>query len=155
MSWSQKAKYPEIWGGCFLCSGSFHRLMHGGLFQLFGGGGRDFQELGHCPLFGLSWLVSELSWHWWVCHLDANILQWTYNEVQGPPEVESSTVLDLLNSNHVCCEPNSYVILLKVVPCSLLSCFRSIQLNSCIISESGCCSWAPKVSPILYKKSCI
>ena len=33
------------------------------LFQLFpdyfGGRGRDFQELGHCPLFGLSWLASE------------------------------------------------------------------------------------------------
>ena len=25
----------------------------GGIFQLFGGRGGDFQELGHCPLFGL------------------------------------------------------------------------------------------------------
>ena len=31
----------------------------GGLFQLFGGRGRDFQELGHCPLFGLLWAALE------------------------------------------------------------------------------------------------
>ena len=34
----------------------------GRLFQLFPGRGGDFLELGHCPLFGLLWLASELSW---------------------------------------------------------------------------------------------
>ena len=34
----------------------------GGLFQLFWGRGGDSQELGHCPLFGFLWSVSELSW---------------------------------------------------------------------------------------------
>ena len=38
-----------------------------GLFQLFWGKGRDFQELGHHSLFGLLWLTWELSWH--LCRL--------------------------------------------------------------------------------------
>ena len=43
------------------------------LFQLFpdyfGGRGRDFQELGHCPLFGLSWLASEpFKILWYISH---------------------------------------------------------------------------------------
>ena len=33
------------------------------------------------------------------CHLDANVLQWVHNEVQGLPEVESSTILGLGGSN--------------------------------------------------------
>ena len=33
------------------------------------------------------------------CHLDANILQWVHNKVQGSPEVESSTILGLVGSN--------------------------------------------------------
>ena len=41
----------------------------GGLFQLFWRRGGDFQELDHCPLFDLWWSASELSWHWWVCHV--------------------------------------------------------------------------------------
>ena len=40
----------------------------------------DFQELGHCPFFGLLWSV-KLSWHLWVCHLAyENVLQGLYNE---------------------------------------------------------------------------
>ena len=56
-------------------------------------GGGDFQELGHHPLFGLSWLASELSWCLAVCCLAyANILQWVYNEAQGLREVKSSAI---------------------------------------------------------------
>ena len=40
-----------------------------GLLQLFGGRGGNFQGLGCHPLFSLLWSASELSWHWWVCHL--------------------------------------------------------------------------------------
>ena len=76
----------------------------GGLFQLFWGRGRDFQELGPCPLFDLLWLAWELSWHWWVCHFNANVLQWAYNEAQGPLEVSlppSWTQLVLTSLCHV------------------------------------------------------
>ena len=34
-----------------------------------GGRGRDFQELGHRPLFALLWSASEVSWCLRVCHL--------------------------------------------------------------------------------------
>ena len=46
----------------------------------------DLPKLPICigPLSGLLRLASELSWHWWVWHLDANILPWAYNEAQGP-----------------------------------------------------------------------
>ena len=73
----------------------------GGLFQLSWRRDGDFQELGHhCPLFGLLWLASELSWCLWVCHLAyANVLQWACNEAQGLLEVESSVLLDLIGSN--------------------------------------------------------
>ena len=40
-----------------------------GLFQLFWGRGRDFWELGHCPLFDLWWSALKLSWCLWVCNL--------------------------------------------------------------------------------------
>ena len=41
----------------------------------------------------------ELSCCWWVCHLAyANVLQ-AYNETQGPLEVRSSGILDLVGSN--------------------------------------------------------
>ena len=62
-----------------------------GLFQLFGGRGGDFQELGHHPLFSILWSASELSWRGWVCHLAyPNVLQRAYNEAQGLLEDESS-----------------------------------------------------------------
>ena len=51
------------------------------------------------PLFGFLWLVSELSQHWWVSHLDANVLQWAYNEVHSQLEVKSATILELPGSN--------------------------------------------------------
>ena len=70
----------------------------GRLFQLFGGKGRDFQELGHCPLSGLSGLAWELSWHWRLCRL-ADVLQRVYDVAQGLLEVESSTLFDLVCSN--------------------------------------------------------
>ena len=38
----------------------------GGLFQLFGGKGRNIQELQYCLFFGLLRSLSELSWHLWV-----------------------------------------------------------------------------------------
>ena len=41
----------------------------GGLFQIFWERGGDFQESGHCPLYGLWWLALELSWCLWMCHL--------------------------------------------------------------------------------------
>ena len=41
----------------------------------FGGGGRDSQELGHCPCFGLWWSALELSWCLWVYHLACWCLQ--------------------------------------------------------------------------------
>lgn len=41
----------------------------GALFQLFWGGGRDRQELGHHSLFGLLRSASELWWYLWVCHM--------------------------------------------------------------------------------------
>ena len=66
---------------------------------ILGKEGEDIQELGHCPLFDLLWPASELSWHLWVCHLDADVLQWAYNEAQGLLEVESSAVSDLVGSN--------------------------------------------------------
>ena len=72
----------------------------GGLFQLFGGRGRDFQELGHCPLFGLLWLASKLSWCLWVCCL-ANVLQQAYNE-----EIKSSAFLGLIGSNQFMSYPH-------------------------------------------------
>ena len=71
----------------------------GGVFQLFGETCGDFQEMGLCPLFGLCWLTSELSWHLWVCHSDANVLQWAYSKTQCLLEVTSSSTLDLVGSN--------------------------------------------------------
>ena len=72
--------------------------MSGRLFQLFCGMGGDFQELGYRPHFALFWLALELSWRWWVCHL-ASVLQRAYNDAQGPLEVKSSVILDLVGSN--------------------------------------------------------
>ena len=88
----------------FYCLGNFMGYWAEGLFQLFGGRDRDFQELGHHPHFYLLWSVPELSWvNWWVCHLDAaNVQQWVYNEAQGPLEVKSSTILDPLILTSVC-----------------------------------------------------
>ena len=55
-----------------------------------GGRGRDFQELGHHPLFALLWSASELSRCLQACRLSyASILPRVYNEVQGLLEVES------------------------------------------------------------------
>ena len=50
-------------------------------------------------IIGLWWLASELSWWLWVCHLDASVLQWVHNEAQGPLEVTSSAILDLVGSS--------------------------------------------------------
>jgi len=68
----------------------------GGLFWLFGEKCRDVQELGHHLLFDLWWLALELLWHWWACYSAyANVLQWVYNEAQGPLEIPSFSILDL------------------------------------------------------------
>ena len=50
--------------------GNFHRLMSEMIIPIILGKGQGFP-----PLFGFLWLVSELSQHWWVSHLDANVLQ--------------------------------------------------------------------------------
>ena len=60
----------------------FHRLMRGRTIPAISEKGQRFPRIG--PLFGLLWLASELSWHRWVWHLDANILPWAYNEALGP-----------------------------------------------------------------------
>ena len=61
----------------------------------------DFQELGHCSLFDLWWLVSELSGCLWVYYL-ANVLQGVYNEGQSLLEVKFSTILDPVVSSQFC-----------------------------------------------------
>ena len=67
----------------------------------FGEGGGDFQELGHCPLFGLLRSASELPWRWWVCYLAyVDVLQRAYNDAQGPLEIKSSIILDIVGSNY-------------------------------------------------------
>ena len=60
------SKYGVI---SFYGLGNFIGLWVGGLLQLFRGGGWDFQELGHHPLFGLLWSASELAWCWWAYRL--------------------------------------------------------------------------------------
>ena len=73
---------------------------------------QEFPGIGSRPTFDLLWLASELPWHWWV-HLDANVLQWAYNEGQGLLEV-TSAILDPVGSNQYLSHPVA-VILLKVV----------------------------------------
>ena len=98
----------------------------GGLFQLFWERGRDFQELGHHSLFGLLGLDSKQSWQLWVCHL-ANVLQRTYNKAQGPLEVESSAVLDLVGSNLFMLYPQWLCHSFKGCTLSLPSCLNMIS----------------------------
>ena len=50
-------------------------------------------------IIGLWWLASELSRWLWVCRLDASVLQRVHNEAQGPLEVKSSAILDLVGSS--------------------------------------------------------
>ena len=52
---SQEARGPKTGGGESLWAGPFHRLMSGSIIPalLFQERGRDFQELGHHPLFGI------------------------------------------------------------------------------------------------------
>ena len=62
--------------------------------------GKNFWKLGHHLFFGLLKSASELSQSLWMCHLAyANVLQWVYNVAEGPLEVESSAILDLVGSN--------------------------------------------------------
>ena len=77
--------------------------MTGRIILITGGKGRDFQELGHHALFELLWLDLELWGPLWVCHfIYANVLQWVYNKVRGPLEVESSAILDLVGTTQFC-----------------------------------------------------
>lgn len=82
---------------------SFYRpcnfIRVGGLLPVILGKAQGFLRIRSPPTFDLSWLTSQLSRRWLVSHLDANILQWAYNEAQHPLEVESSTILDLFGSN--------------------------------------------------------
>ena len=52
----------------------------------------------------LAFYGSSQNWHGagWVCHLAyAIVLQWAYTEAQGLLEVESSTILNLVDSNQL------------------------------------------------------
>ena len=82
--------------------------------------GKNFWELGHRLFFGLLKSALELSQCLWMCHLAyANVLQWVYNEADGPLEVGSSATLDLTGSNQFMSYPviSGCVILLMAVPC--------------------------------------
>ena len=94
----------------------------GGLFRLFGGRGRDFQELGHCPLFGLLWSVSELSQapvgelFSMLIHYNEHIMRF---KVYGKSNLLPSWAYLVLTS--LCCILNGCVTLLMAVPCLLPS----------------------------------
>ena len=48
----------------------------GGLFQLFWGMGKDFHDWATTQfLTSYGWPEDCHGTHWWVCHLDANVLQ--------------------------------------------------------------------------------
>lgn len=61
--------------------------------------------MSRCPLFALLWQVQELSWHLWPRHV-ANVLQRACAEAQNLLEVESSTILDLVDSKQFLFHPH-------------------------------------------------
>ena len=95
----------------------------GGVFQLFWG------RVG----ISRNWATAHfLSFWWpWNCHgarvyvIDhADVLQQAYTEAQGRLEVNLSTTLNLVGFQSVYVMFLGSVILLKVVPCPLPSCFK-------------------------------
>ena len=88
----------------------------GGLLQLFWGRDGDFQDLDKCPVWGLLWLASELSWRLKLCHLAyANVFQWAHNDTQSLLEVGSSAISDLADCNQFMSCPQPLCYFLKVV----------------------------------------
>jgi len=78
----------------------------GGIVHLFWKRSSNFQELGHGPLFGLSWWSWEQSRALWMWPFaDTNILG-VHNEAQGLPEVEPAAILDLTGSNQISLIPS-------------------------------------------------
>lgn len=76
-------------------------IMSGRIIPSTGEKGRDFQELGHHPVFDLFMvgLKTVLVGAGEACHLAANISQQVFTDVQGPLKVLSSTILDLAGSS--------------------------------------------------------
>ena len=80
-----------------------------GCSNCFGKGG-DFQKLSHDHLMVNLGMVLAQEHTVMAKHL---------------LKVKSSTIVGLIGSNQLCCLLNGYVILLKVVPFLLPSCFRT------------------------------
>ena len=90
----------------------------GGLFQLFWRRGRDFQELGYCPPFGLLWLAAELSWRLLGVLLNLLMCYNTRVHAQGRLVKHLSAILNLVCSNQFMSCPQQ---LCQVAPDSFLS----------------------------------
>ena len=73
----------------------------GGVFQLFGRRGGDFQELGHFSLFHLYCWPRNCHGVWGVSFSFADVLQWARTEAQGLEEVNSSAILALADSSQL------------------------------------------------------
>ena len=84
--------------------------------------GRDFQELGHRPLFGPSGLSSN-------CHGAFSLLMWAYTEAQGLVEVDLSAILDSFGSNQFVMSLG-YVFLSKLCPASFPPVSLSLTLTA-------------------------
>ena len=98
----------------------------GGLFQLFLGRGEDFQELGRCALFGL--LTADLG----TVRVPLGVSFSLLIEDQGLViKVDLSAILNSFDSNQFMLYPLGYVILSKVVPCPLPSCFTATEPTCC------------------------
>ena len=82
----------------------------------------------HHPLFGLWWLSSELSWRlWWVSFS----LLVCYSEALWGSKSSGGWLVCHLGPicfSSLCVVSSGYVILSKVVPCPLPSCFREASM---------------------------
>ena len=109
----------------------FRRLMSRRVFQLFGGRGGDFLELGHCLLFDLyGQLWNCLSWSLWGCDLACWCV--TMNIYWGSRSNGRPFICQLgpiCSNQFSSCMSYAYFILLKVVPCPLSSCFIFCSLQ--------------------------
>ena len=84
-------------------------------------GGRMILSQGLSPTFWRFTVSFGTVMYWWLCHLDANVLQWVYNKAQGPREVQPYAILSLMHSKKVISYPQR--LLLKAVLCPLPSGF--------------------------------
>ena len=106
----------------------------GGLFQLFGGRSRDFQESGHRPLFALNdWPCSRDGACGYVTY-QANVLQWVYNETQVLSKVSSSAILDLVDANQFLSYPQGLCPSFKSCTLPL---FLLCHLTYCVPFHAG------------------